>query len=118
MYHTCPSALPDSYTASTCGCCKRPERDLPQETLYAERGGQLGVERLERHPAVVRQVAREIDGSHTALSELALEHEAVAEGIGEKQVEARHRVRGNGLNVLRGAPERQQTGHERRLSGA
>ena len=53
--------------------------DLAQEALGAERGGELGVEHLERDRAVVLEVVREIDRGHAAAAELALEHVAVTE---------------------------------------
>ena len=46
--------------------------NLGEESLGAERGGQLGVQHLERDLARVLHVASEIDGRHAARAELAL----------------------------------------------
>ena len=51
----------------------RGELDLAEEALRPERQGKLGVEDLERDPAVVLEVAREPDRGHAAAAELALE---------------------------------------------
>ena len=47
--------------------------DLALEPLGAERGGELGVEHLERDRAVVLEVARQEDRRHPAAAELPLE---------------------------------------------
>ena len=67
------------------------ELDLPFESLGAERGGELGEEHLERHPAVVLQVVGKVDGRHPAAAQLALE----AVPFGKGRTEA-----GNGLDQL------------------
>ena len=54
------------------------EPDLAQEPLGAERGGELGVQHLERDRPVVPEVLREVDRGHAAAAELALERVAVA----------------------------------------
>ena len=56
------------------------EPDLAQEPLGAERGGELGVQHLERDLAVVLEVVREVDRGHAAAAELALERVAVGQG--------------------------------------
>ena len=53
------------------------ELDLALEALGAERGGQLGMEDLERDRPVVLQVVGEIDRGHAPAPELALERVAV-----------------------------------------
>jgi hypothetical protein len=47
--------------------------DLAQESVVAQRCGKLGAEHLERHLAVQFQVLGEIDRSHPAAAELALD---------------------------------------------
>ena len=64
--------------------------DLALEPLGAERGGQLGVEHLERDRAVVAEVLRQVDGGHAAAPELALEPVAVGEGGLERGAEISH----------------------------
>ena len=64
--------------------------DLAQEALGAERGGELGAEHLEGDLAVVLEVVGQVDRGHAAAPELALEHVAVAEGVGEKRVDCGH----------------------------
>ena len=54
------------------------EPDLALEALGAERGGQLGVEHLERDRAVVLEVLGQVDRGHAAAPELALERVARA----------------------------------------
>ena len=53
------------------------ELDLALEPLGAERGGQLGVEHLERDRPVVPEVLGEVDRGHAAAAELALEPVAI-----------------------------------------
>ena len=55
----------------------RGEADLALEAFGSQRRRQLGVEQLERHRAIVAQVAREVDGGHPAAPELALDTVAV-----------------------------------------
>ena len=50
--------------------------NLLQETLGAERGGELRAQDLDRYQPVVPEVAGEINRSHSALPELALERVA------------------------------------------
>ncbi len=59
------------------------DADFAGEPLGAERMGELGVKDLDRHGAIVPKVVGEVDGGHTALSELALE--AVAPGQGGRE---------------------------------
>ncbi len=60
------------------------EVDLALEPLGAERGGQLGVEHLERDSPVVPHVVRRIDSRHAAAPELALEDVAIAQSVSER----------------------------------
>ena len=55
--------------------------DLLHKALGAERMGQLLVQDLEGDSAIVPEIARQVDSSHAAPAELALEQVAVAEGI-------------------------------------
>src|SRR4051812_25318265 len=66
--------------------------DLGEEPLGADDGGQLGAEDLERHAAVMAQVLREVDRSHPALTELALDAVAVLECLGEAGEEIHPRL--------------------------
>ena len=56
------------------------ELDLALEALGAERGGELGMQHLERDRAVVLEVLGEVDRGHAAAAELALEAVAIGEG--------------------------------------
>jgi hypothetical protein len=47
--------------------------DLAQKTVGAERGGQLGVEDLERNLAIVLQIVGEVNRGHPASAELTLD---------------------------------------------
>ena len=64
--------------------------DLAQEPLGAERGGELGVEHLERDRAVVPEVLGEVDRRHAAAPELALERVAVGEGLAQRRRRLTH----------------------------
>ena len=57
----------------------RGQADLALEALGAERGGELGMQHLERDGPVVLEVADEIHRGHAAAPELALERVAVAQ---------------------------------------
>ena len=57
--------------------------DLGQETLGAERGGEIGVHDLDRDLPVVAEVVREMHRRHPALADLPLKAVAVGEGGGE-----------------------------------
>lgn len=50
--------------------------DLTQESLGAEYGAQLGEEELECDLPVVAEIAREVNGRHTAMSDLPLDQVA------------------------------------------
>jgi hypothetical protein len=54
--------------------------DLAEEALGPEARAQLGVEHLDRHEAVVPQVAGEIHRGHAAVTELALDRVAAGQG--------------------------------------
>ena len=54
--------------------------NLLQESLSAEHGGELRLEQLERHLAVVLHVLAQIDRRHAAFAELALDAVATGEG--------------------------------------
>ena len=56
------------------------EADFPEEPLWAERSAELGMKHLERHRAVVLQVAGEENGGHPAASELTLDGVAAGDG--------------------------------------
>ena len=66
------------------------ELDLAQEALGAERGGELGVEDLERDRAVVLQVLGEEDGGHAPAPELTLECVTAAQTVLEFCLEVGH----------------------------
>jgi hypothetical protein len=57
--------------------------DLRQEPLGADHRGQLGLQNLHCHLAIVLEILREVDRSHAALTQLALDRVAVGEGGGE-----------------------------------
>ena len=63
-----------------------------QEPLAADDGAQVGAKNLERHLALVLQIAREVDGRHAAGADLAFDGVAVSEG-GAKALSGRHRSR-------------------------
>ena len=48
-------------------------RDLGEEPLGADDGGQFGPQHLDRHAAIVPDVLRQVHGGHAALAELTLE---------------------------------------------
>ena len=54
--------------------------DLAEESLGAERGGQIGTENLERDSAVVLEVVGEIHHGHPAPTQFPLDDVAVGEG--------------------------------------
>jgi hypothetical protein len=57
--------------------------DLAEEAVWPERMGQLGMEHFDRDRAVVSEILGEIDRSHPAAPEFALDRVAVAEGVRE-----------------------------------
>jgi hypothetical protein len=64
--------------------------DLPHKALGAERLGQLLVQDLEGDWAIVPEIARQVDRSHAAPAELALEQVTIAEGIRQRRVDCGH----------------------------
>ena len=54
--------------------------DLHHEALGADDGGELGLQDLERHLAVVLEVLGQVDGGHAPLAQLPLDAVAVGEG--------------------------------------
>src|SRR6266542_5434637 len=57
------------------------EADLPQEPLRSEGRRQLLAEHLERHRLAVLEVAGEVDHSHAAAAELALDMILLCQGF-------------------------------------
>ena len=71
-----------------CGCWSRAASlDLPDKPLGAQRVRQLGMEDLQGDGAVVPEIAGEVDRGHAAAAELALEHVAVTQSVGELLVD-------------------------------
>jgi hypothetical protein len=58
----------------------RSQLDLPKEPLGAQRLRQLGMENLQGDRTVVPEIASEVDRSHAAAPELALDDVAVGQG--------------------------------------
>ena len=86
-----PAASPESSTVRMCGCCSRAASpDLALEPFGAERGGQLGVQDLERDRAVVPEVVGEEHRRHAAAPELALEPVPVCQAALELVTEVCH----------------------------
>ena len=69
------------------------EPDLALEALGAERGGELGMEHLERDRAVVPEVLGEVDRGHAPAAELALERVAVPQRFTKCRDRIRHQPR-------------------------
>ena len=67
--------------------------DLAEETLAAERGGELGPQHLERHLAPVPEVLGEVHRGHAAGADFPLDAVAVGEGGGEAGESLAHGVR-------------------------
>ncbi len=61
------------------------EVDLAEKALGAHRGGELGVEHLDRDRPVVLEVAGEPDGGHAPAAELALERVAVPQTFAQRR---------------------------------
>ena len=59
--------------------------DLGEEALDAEDRAQLRLQQLERNPAVMPDVAREVHGRHPAGANLALDLVAAREGGGQQR---------------------------------
>ena len=57
------------------------DADLAQESLGADRGGDVGIEHLDGDLPLVAAVPREVDVRHAAAAELPLDDVAVAEGL-------------------------------------
>ncbi len=57
--------------------------DLGQETVGADGGGELGLEDLQRHLAVVSQIVRQVYPRCGTLAELSLDAIPVAKDLGE-----------------------------------
>jgi len=68
---------------------RRRDLDLLEETIRAQQGGQLRPKQLDRYPAVMLEVFRQVDRRHTALAHLTLDAVAVGEGGGQV-VDTRH----------------------------
>ena len=68
------------------------EADLALEALRPQRGGQLGVEHLERHRPVVPEVVGEVDDGHAPAAELALDRVAIPQSRAEIRQRIRHDV--------------------------
>ena len=68
----------------------RGEPDLALEALGTERGGQLGVEHLERHRPVVPEVPGEEDRGHAPAAELALEGVPVPQAFLQRRYRIGH----------------------------
>jgi len=65
--------------------------DLGQEAIHADHRGQLGAQELERNPAAVLQVLREIYPRHASLPKLALEAVLAGQGGGKPLEGVDHR---------------------------
>src|SRR5688572_19030262 len=75
--------------------------DLTEKALCTERRGDIGTENLDRHVAMVLEIACEIYRGHRAASELAIDGIAVAEGRSEAlEGGGAHRSR-SGRSILR-----------------
>ncbi len=64
--------------------------DLGEKALGAERGGEIGVQHLDRDVAIVPEVVREVDRRHAAGAELALDAVAVCHGCPQSFENFRH----------------------------
>jgi len=78
--------------------------DLLEEPFGPDQRGQLGGQDLERHPAVVPEVVRQIDRGHPTLAQFALDAVAVLDGL--RQVGEGIGHRGSSPRVLQNASER------------
>ena len=65
--------------------------DLAEESLRAEAGGELGVEHLEGHGAIVAEIERPEHRGHPAAAELALENVTGRQGGLQRGVDVRQR---------------------------
>ena len=66
--------------------------DFHHEPLGADDGGQLRLQDLERHLAVVLEVLGQVHGGHAALAELPLDQIAISEGGDEAGERFGHRT--------------------------
>ena len=66
----------------------RGEADFAEESLSAYRLGELGAKDLERHVAVVPEIARQIDRGHAPGAELSLD----AVSVGQRRRQFGERV--------------------------
>ena len=66
--------------------------DFHHEPLGADDGGELRLQDLERHLAVVLEVLRQVHRGHAALAELPLDAVAVGEGGGEAGKRVSHPI--------------------------
>src|SRR5262249_4357218 len=66
------------------------ESDLTEEAFRANGGGQVRVEHLERHRAIVSKVVRQEDSAHTTVTQLTLEAIAVSKGGLQTLLEVGH----------------------------
>ena len=69
------------------------DRDLAEEPAGPDGPGDVGPEDLDRHPPVVLEVVRQVDGGPPAAAELALDGIAGGEGCLELRERAGHRHR-------------------------
>ena len=74
--------------------CGRP--DLGEKAFATQRGGEVRMEDLHRHAALVLEVQRQVDGRHPATAELALDAVAVDECGGERHGGVGQAVTGGG----------------------
>ena len=68
----------------------RGEADLALEALGPQRGGELGMQHLERDRPVVLEVVRQEDGRHAAAPQLALERIQASQAVLESCTEVGH----------------------------
>ena len=66
------------------------ETDLLQEPLGTEQGRQVGAHDLESHEPVVLEIVDQIDRSHPATAELALEEKALVKSFSQRQDQSHH----------------------------
>ena len=88
---SCPAVVPGVVHGEDMRVLEAGDRlDLALEALGAERLGQLGVQHLERHRALVPEVVGQKDGGHAAPPQLAFEPVAVSQAALELLAEVRH----------------------------
>ena len=80
--------------------------DLPEEAIDADRFGDLGMEDLDRHLAVVLQVFGEEDRGHPPAPQLALQAVAVCEVLRQRGEQGSGI--GHGASTIRLAPAPRQ----------